>query len=139
MIIGWICIVLGAYVAGRSLRAIVRGILSRKWPAVQGTLRKSKRTEDTNSEGDRIWRLDVEYAFDVNGKTFRGKRVHFGLPLRTVWSDVADAPRAGDRVTVVYNPSRPSISALRRGVHPFAIIPLIVGVGLLWVGWLALR
>src|SRR6185295_9262314 len=99
MLIGWICIALGAYVAGRSLRAIVRGVLSRKWPAVQGTVRKSKRTEDTNSEGDRIWRLDVEYAYGVNGKTFRGKRVRFGLPLRAASDDPARFPRDGDRVT----------------------------------------
>lgn len=136
LILGWICLVAGAYATWRSLRAIARGLLSRKWPATQGTVRKAKWTESTNSENDPTWRLDIDYAYQVKGGKFRGKRVRFGLPSGMGY-DRPDDLRPGDRVNVVYNPARPSVSALRRGAHPFAIIPLIVGGGLLWVGLLA--
>lgn len=79
----------------------------------------------------------------MNSRTFRGTRVRFGLPLRVARTrmegDAQDTPRRSDRVTVVYSPSLPSVSALRRGAHPFVMFPLIVGAGLLWVGLMALR
>lgn len=142
-VFAWICLGFGGYGLLRGLRAFLRGIRSRKWPSTQGTVRKSKWTEGTDSDNETTWRLDVEYAYQVGGKKFRGTRVHFGLPARMSWirtrpEDADDAPRTGDRVTVVYNPSFPSVSALRRGAHPFAFVPMILGGFLFTVALIAL-
>ena len=45
--------------------------------------------------------------------------------------------RRGESVSVYYSASRPSVSALRRGLSPFVWITLSAGVLVVWTGiWL---
>lgn len=129
------CLILGAWLTLSAAVTLVRGLLSRSWPMVTGVVRTSRVLKKLNSEGDEVSRSELEYSYSVNGKTYRGTRVRFGALGMFAWSaNAARALQRGDEVSVFHSPSRPSVSALQRGVSPFVMLPLAVGIGLLWAG-----
>jgi hypothetical protein len=129
------CLILGAWLTVSAAVTLVRGLLSRSWPMVTGVVRVSRVLKKLNSEGDEVSRRELEYSYSVNGKTYRGTRVRFGALGMFAWSaDVARALKRGDEVSVFHTPSHPSVSALQRGVSPLVVLPLGVGMALLWAG-----
>lgn len=130
-----LCFAVGGWWIFRSLRTLVRGVLSRDWPATDGEIRSVKVVKKFNSKGREVWREDLEYKYSVNGTRHRGTRRRFGVPSRYDWNHLSEQPmRRGDHVEVIYSEANPTVSALRRGFSPFAIIPLIAGAGMIWAG-----
>jgi hypothetical protein len=129
------CLILGAWFTLTAAVTLVRGLLSRSWPMVTGVVRASRVLKKLNSEGDEVSRRKLEYSYSVNGKTYRGTRMRFGAFGMFAWSaNVARALQRGDEVSVFHSPSHPSVSVLQRGVSPLILLPLAVGIGLLWAG-----
>ena len=119
----------------RSTRTLVRGVLSRAWPATEGIIDAAKVVKKFNSKAREVWREELEYSYDVAGTRFRGTRRRFGVPARYDWNDERIQPlRQGETVTVVYSTSNPSVSALQRGFSPFAFLPIIGGALMIWFG-----
>jgi hypothetical protein len=133
-------LLVGGWGVFKSVRAIVRGHRSRTWPVTAGEVRKTKIITKKDSEGDDISRRDVEYAYTVSAKKYRGKRVKFGVPGALLWSGTPPPPlRRGGRIDVVHSPADPAVSALERGFSPFALLTFAVastivamGVRILW-------
>lgn len=130
-----VCLGVGAWWMFRSVRTLVRGVLSRSWPTTNGVITASRVVKKFNSHGDEVWREELEYSYSVAGTKYRGTRRRFGVPAAFDWNAAREEPlRRGDRVDVVYSASTPSVSALRRGFSPFAVLTLIAGGILVWMG-----
>ena len=128
-------LVVGGWWIFRCVLTIVRGIRSRNWPATTGEIRSVKVAKKFNRRGREIWREELEYKYSVNGTSYRGTRRQFGVPARYDWNHGREEPyRKGETVDVIYNASRPSVSALVRGFSPFVWIPLVVGGWIVWCG-----
>ena len=125
-------LLLGGWIVVKSLRAIVRGVLSQSWPTVRGTIRTATTETKLNSEGEEVSRQRVEYSYLVGAETFRGERIRFGLPRILQWSSQPGLFGSGDSVTVIHNPSRPEISTLQRGFSRFVLLPFAVGGIIVW-------
>lgn len=119
----------------RSVRTLLRGVRSRSWPTTNGVITASRVVKKLNSHADEVWREELEYSYSVAGTNYRGTRRRFGVPAAFDWNDAKQQPlRLGDPVDVVYSASSPSVSALRRGFSPFAVLTLIAGGILVWLG-----
>jgi hypothetical protein len=122
----------------KSLRAIVRGRLSRTWPATDGKIRAARVIKKRNSKGREVWRHEIEYAYAVDGVRHRATRIRFGIPNSLLWSDPSRPSfrelHRGERVEVFHSPSRPSVSALHRGYSPFVFVTIAIGSLLCWWG-----
>lgn len=130
-----VCFGVGGWWLFRSVRTLARGVLSRSWPTTRGVIVASKVVKKFNSHADEVWREELEYSYSVAGTRYRGTRRRFGVPAAFDWNDgLAQPLRPGDDVDVVYGRSRPSVSALRRGFSPFAVLPLVAGAMLIWIG-----
>lgn len=125
---------IGAWGVFKSVRALSRGLGSRGWPVTRGEIRKARVETKRNSEGDDVTRVDLEYSYSVGSMRFRGKRVQFGIFNALVWAAKPPSMRRGGSVEVIYSPTRPSVSALARGSHPFVLLPLAAAAALVWIG-----
>jgi hypothetical protein len=124
-------LLLGGWVLFKSLRALVRGVVSQSWPTAEGVIETVTLETKLNSEADEVFRQRVQYSYRVGAKTYRGARIRFGLPLALQWSQQTPFSR-GDRVTVIHNPSQPRISTLQRGFSGFALFTFAAGCLIVW-------
>jgi hypothetical protein len=130
-----LCFAVGGWWVFRSLLTLIRGVRSRNWPVIRGEVASARVVRKIDGDDAEVWREELEYRYSIDGRHYRGTRRRFGVPARYDWNDQSTQPlRRGDSVDVIYNAARPSVSALHRGFSPFALIPLIAGAVLLWLG-----
>ena len=136
--IAGICLLTAAWFWWKGLRAIARGMRSKSWPTTNGTIRTARVSKKNNSKGIEVWRHEVEYSYLVDGASYLGTRIRFGVPASLLWLSPKDPSfqqfRPGAPVAIIHNPSRPSVSALQRGYSPFALLTLAVGAVIGWIG-----
>ncbi len=129
------CLFLGGWLVLGGVRSFVLGLRSRRWPKVDGVIRKAKVVTSRNSDGDDVSWQELEYTYSAGGRVYRSTRERLGVPRRLAGSN---APlrvfRRGERVTVYYSRSRPGMSVLRTGVSPFVFVTLTAGGVIVWVG-----
>jgi hypothetical protein len=111
----------------------------RSWKSTKGRIIKV-RTSESGSGTEVRAAVGVIYTFQVNGKTYQGNKVSPGEEWNT-FTHTRDAERevarlrANPEVTVYYNPSKPSESALDQ-VWDGLIIYLVVSWLVTFVLWL---
>jgi len=119
---------------GKSGIEIYRGRACRHWPAAKGAFIAVDSYSKADSEGDAVRRYTVVYSFAVDGVAYTGNRIRFGAPNSLLWFGQSDSTgrewRRGGRVTVYYDPSRPSLCVLLPGVSAFAFLAVIVGIAI---------
>ena len=117
------------------------------WPTTTGVMLKSEvveritkqRTSDRRLHTFTAYEPVVEYQYTINGKTFTGKRLSFGLtrlPLEKAQELSSKFP-VNAQVPVYYNPRRPKDSRLEvtaAGAAPQLVIGVIIGaIGVVWL------
>jgi hypothetical protein len=140
-IVAGVCLLAAVWCWWTGLRAMLRGLRSKSWPAASGVIRTTSVVKKHNSKGREVWRHEIEYSYSVAGASYRGSRFQFGIPASLSWLDPSDPSfqqfRPGATVAVIHDPSRPSVSALRRGCSPFALLTLVAGGVIAGIGvWL---
>lgn len=93
----------------------------------------------TNSDDNEVWRPVLEYEYAVGGKTYRGRRVRFGIPGSLVWLDPADplfrGLHRGTHLDIRYSPLQPSLSVVQTKLSPFVYITLAAACASGWLGY----
>jgi len=124
----------GGIVLGvQSSTAIWRGWRSQRWPATDAEIIKSELEERPWEDGMAAVRPVIVYRYDVNGATYAGDLVYYGARLWLPWKFgtmvrlVEEYPER-QTVRVRYDPSRPSQSVIRPGVHPRTLIGVAIGI-----------
>lgn len=121
---------------------------SRDWPTVTGRIQNVRVTWDlTNyqeSMPGREYYFEVQYAYEVDGQAYTGKRYSLGegsnAAGRTYNSEdeareaAAAAYAAGSDITVYYDPAGPASAVLQPGASFGTYIPLIFGALLILGG-----
>lgn len=110
--------VVGAFLVALAIRNARRGSASRRWPQVQGRVLRSFVLVQTDSEGGRSTKPQVEYEYVVEGATYRGTRLRYGQTGS--WSqkqaERVIAPfQAGASVPVFFDPLKPRDAVLIPG------------------------
>jgi hypothetical protein len=110
---------LGALLTAKALRNAVLAVRSKEWPTTGG---KVTHTHILTSGGPASSLPTIRYSYVVSGRAYAGERVFFGDTQR--WMSRARAVEylrnyeVGSKVSVHYNPERPSQSTLRTGLTP---------------------
>ena len=123
----------GGYFVSRSWQA-------RAWPTVEGQVTKSevKRESAIGDTDEEVqYRAVVKYSFKVDGRSYAGERIAFGLGTSNRSSDakkIVNRYPAGRAIEIHYNPTDPSDAVLETNITGFAIITLVVGPIILLAG-----
>ena len=137
-LMGAFLLFIAAWFWWKSIRAIIRGLRSKSWPAASGVIQAAEVVKKNNSKGKEVWRQKIEYSYSVGADVYRGTRIQFGIPNALLWKDPKlPSFRLLTRkaaVDVFYNPSRPSLAALERGYSPFVFVTLAAGATITWMG-----
>jgi hypothetical protein len=130
---------LGMWGLVRCLLAIVRGIKSKSWTIVEGTINISRLSEwwDADSGGARLGPIEylayIEYSYEFNRVKHKSNRISIGDEFRRFGSkERAEEIRAkypsGGKVKVYCNPKRPQLSILETGFKPKSFIFLVMSI-----------
>jgi hypothetical protein len=128
-----IFLAVGLALLARGGRALILCRKSASWPTVPGTVVASRIHENRDSEGS-TFEANLSYEYRVGGRTYRGGRLEWtggvanGLLARHQRIVAAYPP--GRAVTVCYDPTDPSRSALEPRRMREALILLAIGAGL---------
>ena len=119
-----------------SARHLVRlGLASYKWASTEGMIVDSSDasfyTDGLDNTGTGIVPVQYQetahtYEYQVNGRTYRSSTFCFGGHAEMATA----AYLVGTRVPVYYDPKRPEVAVLRRGVQlgaVFGIVPIAAG------------
>lgn len=95
---------------------------SRYWPRVRGKMQVARITRgyyhDDDTGTQEYFEVEVQYEYQVRGKTYVGTRYSFGEGRFSNYDGAMDALHgisAGREVPVYYDPVRPQRAVLRRG------------------------
>ena len=102
---------------------------SKDWPTVQGRMITAA-VEEEIVRGKPVDRLNLRYAYTVNGKQYIGRRVSIGPrlgPFEVTPMEVVVNYRLRSTVTVYYHPENPNRSVLEPGVTPTIIFIAVIG------------
>ena len=134
-VVAIVLLAVGAAVTWFSVRNVVRGLNSRNWPTVLGTVLASDVVISPNSDSDgstsTTFGAKITYQYEVEGQQFFGDRRTFA-EYRSSSSArahrIAHQYPPGSQVAVYYHPWRPELCVLEPGIrwHGF----LVAGIGL---------
>ena len=103
------------------------------WAAVSGRIIKSRMVKSRGSNGETAWQPEVQYQYEVAGKSFSGARIAYHLSGGTTAGASAmtlNEYPVGQTVTVYYDPAAPARAALENGAGPNNWIFLFIASGL---------
>ncbi len=108
------------------LRQRIQARASQSWPQVMGKVANAALMKD--GDGMAV-EAAVEYAYSVNGISYKGKRLRFGGWYRRRALIQADLERyqPGFEVAVFYNPDKPSDAVLVREAKG-TLLWILVGI-----------
>lgn len=137
----------GCFITVRAFGARREAQVSLGWPTVPGKVTGSRiavkvEERDANSPRTTRYQLEVEYAYRVGDRDYRGNRLKWGWTKsyynrRHAEADLA-AYAAGTEVVVHYDPANPSHAVLDPTSKSGMPLRLIVGGALIVAGVLVL-
>ncbi len=119
-------VALGLFLFWKGARNVQRAIASTAWPKTNGVVTGSQAGESTTNDKktgavSTMYSTETTIHFQVDGKDYSTDLIHFGQTLGSGDSSEAalQAVRypVGATVGVSYNPSNPSIAAVKPGLH----------------------
>ncbi|MCC6297907.1 MAG: DUF3592 domain-containing protein [Anaerolineales bacterium] len=103
-------------------------ISAQRWQSVTGRIILSKAVGERQLKGGVVYFPHVEYEYQVDGQTYKNKRIHAGGSRdgirheETVQNNVTREYPVGKEALVYYNPGNPAESALRKKNASFVFI-----------------
>jgi len=134
-------IIYGLIVIPVNIKNYYIGLETENWHMTEGTVIES-RVNITVGRGGSLKSPRITYDYEFAGKTYRGKRVSYANVWTDVNNDVFEFIKlypAGSRMTVYYNPIKPSQSVLVPGSHWRAFIWSAPGLPLIVFGFYVWR
>ena len=114
------------------------------WPYTDGVIRESELISREQRDGSIVYRARIVYAYEAQGNAFEAQRVRFATEQSESPNQhqaeqwVEDYP-PGRKVTVYYDPRRPSNAVLEPGARIDAYVLLGLGIVLMGIGGVLAR
>jgi hypothetical protein len=121
--VGGIMLAVAAWSGNQKVKVI------RYWPVVDATVVKSEANRHVDSDGDNMWRAEMEFRYVVNGKTYT-------TPATSDYSSSSAAEMrrmaarfpAGSMRPIKFNPAEPDDITFTYGYNfGFFFVPVLVG------------
>ena len=109
---------------------------SARWPSVAGVVIRSAVRFDAGGQ----CAVDFAYRFVVGGVTYEASRIAYAArwPAPPVLRSLVERCPVGQRVTVFYDPIRPSSAVIQRGADPQTSALALAGAAVALATWPAL-
>lgn len=117
-----------------SLYQLFMGMQTENWQPTQGVISVSRADQGFGG----VWRVQVEYEYEVLGQPFEGDRIAYGRV--TSWADVKELVKKyqeGQAATVYYDAGNPSNAVLKRGYSLEILWVIGLAALAIWGGRLA--
>ncbi len=139
LVFGVICALAGYFAAFEWGTPILdKAEASVNWPQVAGRIEIAELQQARDSDGNRLYRAQIDYSYQVAGAHYRGSRIRFdGGPSS---SSAAEAKRVLNRyqpqqpIEVHYNPQSPEESVLEPGTTLDSYLPYFIGLTFFTIG-----
>ena len=138
---------IGLYGLVRMMIIWKKGAQTTQWPAVEGVVtsvgvEKTRKSASNIGKGNgpkvTFYKPRITYSYEIQGKSFIGKQVQYGMAKRQRVKLVAQqdicAYSVHQTVRVYYDPNEPKESVLQIGLHPFWKNRLLFVVGMMALG-----
>jgi hypothetical protein len=105
-----------------------------EWPTTPGKLTRVEMHQDTDTDNNKTFRVDVEYTYTVDGTAYVGSRVAFGYTASSdheSHDEIYKKLKAAKTVDVRYDPENAGSSVLSFGIH--RSIRMMLGFGIVWL------
>jgi hypothetical protein len=120
---------------------VVQALACRRWPVADGVIVVSDLQRSRGSDGAFMYRPEVTYRYEVQGRQLVSSRTQFGDRLELSWSrpavQIVQKYPVGTRVSVRYAPDDPEEAVLETGVRGILLAGIACGVIFLALGILA--
>lgn len=118
-----------------------QAVASASWPATEGRITRSRLEVRAGDKGSSLT-ADVEYEYDLDGRTLVGSRVWIGDGYSsspgTEHRDAVNRYPVGREVQVYYEPEDPDESVLEPGPNWSSLLLVLLGLVFLSIGSLVL-
>lgn len=117
----------------------LRGVASRDWPSVQGTIGSAHITEHSSSRRGRTtrwWNVNFDYHYEVNGDRLSGSSYEKEHSADAAQANLQSKP-PGTPIGVYYNPTSPADHRLTPGISDAEILWIIAAVAVSSVALIA--
>lgn len=108
------------------------------WPVVAGTIESAEIVSSTDGDGDTMYEADVVFVYEIGGRVYRSADVQVGGQVRSssrrLALHVVNRYRAGDAVSVHYNPDDPGEAVLEPGKSAGGQLVFWIGIAFLGFG-----
>ena len=129
----------GAVVSFYSIKNIIDGKASQKWPETNGMIISSTVEKYVGAQKKSKYLAEVIYSFSVNGSEYKADKIRFGTMASLHAGDLSEIYSEGKSVKVFYNPQDPNVAVLETGVnaglwiksvvaHIFCLAGLFLGI-----------
>jgi hypothetical protein len=133
-----VCMLLFKCIAGifKAISDQINGYRSQAWPGTTGQIIFADVKHVSDGEGNDLYRPEVRYRYQVNGKQYHNRRITFKLqnPLENMFgrdrrraAEIVKQYAIGREVTVYYQPNRPKRATLEPGHSSISLLLLQVG------------
>jgi hypothetical protein len=137
-IVGLLFIAFAIFMGLRTVRDVASAFESKNWPEAAGVVLFSRVDESSDGEGGRLFKASIRYRFEAQGRELTGSRACFGDSTSTNIAALArgieERYRAGQAVTVRYNPDKPSECVLEPGFNLRLVLDFVFGCFFLTLG-----
>jgi uncharacterized protein DUF3592 len=127
----------------RTVWNVLSAFESKTWPEASGVILSSRVDESNDSEGGTLFKAAVSYRFQVLDQELTGQRACFGDSSATnipaLARRIAKKYRAGQAVTVRYNPAKPQECVLETGLNAQLVVDFAFGCLFLVIGIITWR
>ena len=127
-------LIVGVILSILMLIAISRGKKSRNWPTAEATVISTEVEEkhEYDEDGESVYYYPrVHYDYRVGGQVYQGfkyKLLEVSMSKRKAIEFISNF-MPGDKLTVYYNPEKPTESVMQPGEQKYLYVFLAIGIG----------
>jgi hypothetical protein len=140
---GLIAMPVGAFIIYAGYDHLKHAEATHSWPSTQGKVVISRVIKKTSYSSERrrrgynsrttTYNPKIRYQYQVGGRSYKSNQISYLTNDYSGWKRANDLVKQypkGRKVTVYYDPAKPSESVLKRGGSSSAIVPFAIGAGL---------
>lgn len=119
-----------------AFRNYLKDTSTNNWPTMEGTITSARHISGSKGMGF----LEITYSYNVQGQSYKSKRISFGNPyfccdvFRSLYKRLLKECRVGDKVRIYVDPHNSKVSVLITGATGGNWLQVVIGIIFLTLG-----
>lgn len=123
--------IVGFFLAGVGISSLNQAMAAKNWVLTSGKVVYVDFVTDRDSEGTKMYKVDIKYMYEANGIPYEGGNLAFGYGASNNQSGqhkIYEKLKSAQKVEVRFNPAKPSQSTLTYGASSEQFVVIAFGV-----------